>query len=454
MFFCITLYSLACRFNFGQLGKPILIVTEKGVLVVDISLEEAIEKHALPYRSGEDLNRVIDAIGNSKIVLLGEASHGTSEFYTIRAELSKRLIQDHGFSIIAVESDWPPAYAVNLHIKALGNLEQDSIDVLQAFNRWPTWMWANEEVSDFINWLRLHNAQSAKKTGFYGIDLYSLWESMEEIIQHLSVAGLSGNQLELAKKTLACFDSFDRDPEKYALSAIHPANRCINEVERLLTSFRKDAPLFKDEKEMALSLKMNALVARNAEDYYSAMVRDDALSWNIRDEHMAAAIKEIREFHGSDAKIIIWEHNTHIGDARATDMRRAGMVNVGQLLREQQHQDGIFSIGFGTYTGSVIAARSWGEPFQNMRIPPARLNSWEELLNRTGAYDKILLFDNANYALFDRWIGHRAIGVVYHPEDESRGNYVPSKIAQRYDAFIFINDTKALTPIPVENPIL
>lgn len=421
---------------------------------MDISLEEAIKKHALPYRSSEDLNRIVDAIGSSKIVLLGEATHGTSEFYTIRAELSKRLIQERGFSIIAVEGDWPPSHSVNRHTKAYSPAEQESREVLQAFNRWPTWMWANEEVADFIEWLRLHNGQSAQKTGFYGIDLYSLWESMEEIIRHLSTASPSASHLELAKKAFACFEPFNRDAEKYAMSAIHPFNRCIDEVDKLLEVMRQDSALYQDGQETALSLKINALVARNAEDYYSAMARDDTLSWNVRDGHMVEAINEIRDFHGPDAKIIVWEHNTHIGDARATDMRREGMVNVGQLMREQQHAEGVFALGFGTYTGSVIAASSWGAPFQKMRVPPARLNSWEELLNRTGAHDKLLIFGDDNHALFNRWVGHRAIGVVYHPEYEAHGNYVPSKISERYDAFIFINETTALTPIPIEKTIL
>ncbi len=421
---------------------------------MDISLEEAITTHALPYHTDEDLNKIVDAIGNSKIVLLGEATHGTSEFYTCRAEITKRLIQEKGFSLIAIEGDWPPTDAVNRFVKAYDQTERNSYEILQAYNRWPTWMWANEEIADFIGWLRLHNSRSAQKTGFYGIDVYSLWESLDEIVRLLSNNNLSPKHLKLAKETLACFEASNRDPEKYAVSAVHLSNRCIEEVDNLLHALRKDEEIFKDAQETALSLKLNALVARNAEDYYSAMIRDDALSWNIRDGHMVSAINEIRDFHGREAKIIIWEHNTHIGDARATDMRRAGMVNVGQLLREQQLSEEVFSVGFGTYTGSVIAASSWGTPFQKMRIPPARLNSWEELLNRTGAHNKILLFDNGNYALFDRWVGHRAIGVVYHPEYEAHGNYVPSKIAQRYDAFVFINDTKALTPIPIDKPLL
>lgn len=420
---------------------------------MDISLEEAIKRHALPYRSAEDLNKIVDAIGNSKIVLLGEATHGTSEFYTCRAEITKRLIQEKGFSIIAIEGDWPPTHAVNRFVKAYDHTEQNSCDVLKAYNRWPTWMWANEEVADFIHWLRLHNAKSRQKTGFYGIDLYSLWESLDAITHHLSTARTSRSHLAL-EAALECFKPSNRDSDKYAMSSVRLTNRCIEEVDNLRVSLRNDEALYQDEQETELSLKMNALVVKNAEDYYSATVQDDALSWNIRDGHMVSAINEIRDFHGRDSKIIVWEHNTHIGDARATDMRREGMVNVGQLLREQQRNEEVFSVGFGTYTGSVIAAKSWGDRFENMRIPPARLNSWEELLNRTGAHDKILLFDKANYTLFNRWVGHRAIGVLYHPEYEAHGNYVPSKIAQRYDAFVFINETTALTPLLIEKTLL
>ncbi|MGK7378861.1 erythromycin esterase family protein [Planococcus sp. 1R117A] len=418
------------------------------------SLEEAVKIHARPFDPNEDLSPIIEAIGDAKIVMLGEASHGTSEFYTVRAELSKRLIQEKGFSIIAVEGDWPSAQQVNRYIKGYGNTGKTPHEVLQAFTRWPTWMWANEEIADFIDWLKEHNAQSAHKTGFYGIDIYSLWESMDEVVHYLTHTNPAGGDLELAKKAFSCFEPFNREPEGYAISSANFSTVCIDEVTKLLSSIRANEEHYRDKQESDLNLEINALVTKNAEDYYRAMVKSGEVSWNIRDEHMVEAINEVRDYHGKDAKIIIWEHNTHIGDARATDMRNDGMLNVGQVLREQNRPEDVFAVGFGTYEGTVIASEAWGVPYKVMDVPPARLNSWEEILHRTGAHNKYLIFDANNFSLFDRWTGHRAIGVVYNPKYEARGNYVPSRIPSRYDAFIFIDQTKALTPLEVRNPIL
>ena len=198
-----------------------------------------------------------------------------------------------------------------------------------------------------------------------------------------------------------------------------------------------------------LNLKVNALVTKNAEEYYRAMLQDNALSWNIRDEHMVEAINEVMNHYGENAKIIVWEHNTHIGDARATTMQEDGMFNVGQLLREQFKNEDVYAVGFGTHRGTVIAAEKWGVPFEKMVVPPARQHSWEDLLHKSGAFDKLFVFNEDNRKYFTGWIGHRAIGVVYNPEYEQFGNYVPSQIGNRYDAFIFIDQTKALEPLDV-----
>ncbi|RNF39123.1 erythromycin esterase family protein [Planococcus salinus] len=415
------------------------------------SLEEAAKSHARPFRTFQDLTPLIDALGDSKIVMLGEATHGTSEFYSIRAEISKRLIEEKGFSIIAVEGDWPSAQQINRYIKAYSSQQKGPEEILQAFTRWPTWMWANEEMVQFIEWLKNHNNQSQLKTGFYGLDVYSLWESMEEVLQYLTHTNPSGGDLELARRAFSCFEPFNREPENYAISSSTFSKVCVDEVSKLLASIRSNEEQYKDEQESDLNLAVNALVAKNAEDYYRAMVQSGAMSWNIRDEHMVETANKILDYHGPETKIIIWEHNTHIGDARATDMKNDGMVNVGQLLREQHPQEDVFAVGFGTYSGTVIAAESWGDRHQQITVPPARVNSWEEILHRTGAFDKLFLFDENNHELFARWTGHRAIGVVYNPEFEAYGNYVPTKISERYDAFIFIDETKALTPLEVEN---
>lgn len=418
---------------------------------MDTSLEETIAKFAQPFDSTDNLSPILEAIGDAKIVMLGEASHGTSEFYKVRAELSKRLIEEKGFTLIAVEGDWPSAQQVNRYIKGFKEEKKEAWEIVKSFTRWPTWMWANEEMADFIGWLKAHNSRSEQKTGFYGIDIYSLWESMEEVIHYLTHTNPSGGDLELAKKAFSCFEPFNREPENYAISYASFSTVCVEEVSKLLSSIRSNEDLYKDDWENDLNLKINALVTKNAEDYYRAMVQSGEVSWNIRDEHMVEAINEIRDYHGRDAKIIIWEHNTHIGDARATDMKNDGMINVGQVLREQNRPEDVFALGFGTYTGTVIASEAWGAPHQIMEVPPARIHSWEELFHRTGAGDQFVIFNDQNRKAFDQWAGHRAIGVVYHPEFEARGNYVPSKLSTRYDAFIYIENTTALSPIPVEN---
>ena len=411
------------------------------------TLEQSIKQYAKPFETAEDLSAIIDAIGESKIVLLGEASHGTSEFYTIRAEISKRLIEEKGFTLVAVEGDWPSTQYINRYIKGYNDEPSDIREVLKGFERWPTWMWANEEIAEFVSWLKDYNDASSDKVGFYGIDVYSLWESLDEVVQYLRKTNPKGTDLAFAQKAISCFEPFNRHPETYAFSSMNITDACVDEVTKLVASIRVNEEKYKNEKEADLNLKINALVAKNAEEYYRAMVRSDELSWNVRDEHMVEAINEVMDYHGKDAKIIIWEHNTHIGDASATDMKADGMINVGQILRQQNRKEDVFAVGFGTHRGTVIAADEWGIQHKEITVPPARKDSWEDALHRAGAFDKMLIFTKENRALFGDWIGHRAIGVVYNPDYEAYGNYVPSKVGYRYDAFIYIEQTKALSPI-------
>jgi len=416
---------------------------------VNYTLEEAVIKYAIPMDSDPDYAALIDAIGDASIVLLGESSHGTSEFYKIRSEISKKLIEQKGFTAIAVEGDWPSAQIINQYIKGYSDSDASAQEIVKAFDRWPTWMWANEEIADFVNWLKMHNNNKNpdKKVGFYGIDIYSLWESMEGIIHYLTESNPAGADLKLAKKAFSCFEPFNGMPDHYAISTAHFSQVCIDEVSDLLSSIRSNKEQYDDTNEADLNLKVNALVAKNAEEYYRTMLKDNAQSWNIRDEHMVEAINEVINYYGTNSKIIVWEHNTHIGDARATTMQDDGMLNVGQLLREQYKHDQVYAVGFGTYQGTVIAAEEWGVPYKVINVPPARQHSWEALLHQTGAFDKLFIFNEDNRKHFISWIGHRAIGVVYNPENEAYGNYVPSQIGNRYDAFIFIDQTEALTPI-------
>ncbi|GKV63894.1 MULTISPECIES: erythromycin esterase family protein [unclassified Sporosarcina] len=413
-------------------------------------LVAAIQEQSILLDDPAAFNQLLQEIGDAKIVMIGEATHGTSDFYRLRAEFSKRLIQEKGFAAIAVEGDWPSVYAINRFVKGYDSQPQSVKELLiSSFGRWPAWMWANEDVELFVSWLAKENQQrtSDAKIGFYGIDLYSLYESIDEVVNFLESNPSYGTDLEFAKKAFSCFEPYNRMPEHYALSSAHFTDECIAEVTSLLQSIRANEQRYPQAHEQDLNLEMNALAAKNAEAYYRTMLQDDALSWNIRDTHMVEAIKEIQNYYGEDAKIIVWEHNTHIGDATATSMADQGLTNVGQLIREQYGRKHTYAIGFGTYEGTVIAGSSWGETPEEMNIPPARFNTWEGQLHAAGAQDKLLLFNDKNRKQFDEWIGHRAIGVVYNPEFEAYGNFVPSRVSERYDAFLYIDRSTALMPL-------
>ncbi|WP_313236178.1 erythromycin esterase family protein [Sporosarcina ureae] len=412
-------------------------------------LVAAIKEQAIPLDDPSAFDRLLKEVGDAQIVMIGEASHGTSDFYRLRAEFSKRLIREKSFAAIAVEGDWPSVQRINSYVKGYDGQPALNEMLSNSFSRWPAWMWANEEIAAFATWLAHENEQrgSDSLVGMYGIDLYSLYDSIDEVMNFLESHPSYGADLELAKKAFSCFEPYNRMPEHYALSSAHFTDECITEVTSLLESIRTNEERYPRANEQDLNLTMNALVAKNAEAYYRAMLRDDALSWNIRDTHMAEAIKELQNYYGKDAKIIVWEHNTHIGDASATSMTDHGLTNVGQLIREQYGRENTYAIGFGTYEGTVIAGSSWGETPEEMAVPPARFNTWEGQLHAAGAHDKMLLFDDKNRKQFDEWIGHRAIGVVYNPEFEAYGNFVPSRISERYDAFLYIDRSTALRPL-------
>lgn len=403
---------------------------------------EDIKAHSIRFDSTDDLSDIVSKASEADFVLLGEATHGTSEFYKIRAELTKKLIAEKGFSFVAVEGDWPSCFLVNQYIK--GYDQGQLLDPFSHFNRWPTWMWANEEVSDFINWLKNFNSKQPNKIGFYGMDVYSLWESMEEIIRQLEK--LSPTHVESARKAFACFEPFNREAESYAVSAAFYGEDCTEEVINTLVDLQKNKYKYNGSEEQGLNIDINSLVMLNAERYYRAMAKGGPDSWNIRDHHMVTALEKMREYYPRGAKCIVWEHNTHIGDARATDMVDEGLVNVGQLLREK-YGEKVYAVGFGTHRGKVIAAREWGGKVEELEVPKARSGSFESLLHESGAYNKYMMFNDENRNIFNDIIGHRAIGVVYNPEVEHLGNYVPTRVADRYDSFIFVDETSALSPL-------
>lgn len=401
---------------------------------------------AQPLRTRADLAGLVERVSGSRFVCLGEASHGTHEYYRWRAEISRRLIETAGFGWIGVEGDWPDCWRLNEWVRGLTGRDLDAAQVLAGFERWPTWMWANRDVADFLDWLRGHNLarRPEERVGFYGLDVYSLWDSLREVIAWLEAH--APESLRTAMQAWQCFVPFREDPHRYAHSTRLVPENCEADVVGLLVEVRLRARSRAGD-EAAFDAVQNAEVAAGAERYYRAMVRGDRTSWNVRDIHMADTVDRLGAHLGPASKGLIWEHNTHIGDARATDMATEGMVNVGQLLRERHAGEGVSLIGFAGHRGSVLAASGWGEPERVMAVPPARPGSHEDQLHRAVGEPSVLVFgdDRATPWLAGRF-GHRAIGVVYRPEREG-GNYVPTRMGGRYDALLWFEDTTALTAL-------
>jgi erythromycin esterase len=416
-----------------------------------LELNQLINNNSVALKDHDDLDALIEKIGDARYVLLGEASHGTHEYYTLRARISKRLIEEKGFSFIAVEGDWPDCYRVNRYIKNYQDAGNSAFEVLHSFNRWPTWMWANWEIVALTEWLKQYNVVHPRenKVGFYGLDVYSLWESLAAIIAYLDKNDPATRHT--ATEALACFEPYGGDEGRaYARASLMVPSICEDEVIDLLTQIRRNMPSYNSDKEAVMSAEQNAHVIVNAEKYYRAMIRPGSASWNIRDHHMADTLYRLMDFYGPEARGIVWEHNTHIGDARATDMSREGLVNVGQLVREDREYEGVYTVGFGSYSGTVVAGNEWGDVMRVMHVPEAMPDSWEHILHQLDGKDRIVFMnEDMRRELDDVSLLHRAIGVVYHPRYEKRGNYVPSKITERYDAFIYLDSTKALLPLHI-----
>jgi erythromycin esterase-like protein len=403
---------------------------------------------ARPLGSPADLDPLLARVGNARIVLLGEASHGTHEYYTWRAAITRRLVEEKGFSFVAVEGDWPDCYRVNRFVKGDPDAAADPREALDTFRRWPTWMWANEEVLELVGWMREHNAgrPDDRKVGFYGLDVYSLWDSLHEVMGFLRKA--DGEAFDSARRALKCFEPFGEDAQDYARATVLVPHSCQDQVVdllRLVRARREQAtPGSRDGQFVA---EQNAWVVQNAEAYYRAMVRSDSGSWNVRDRHMADTLNRLMARHGPAAKAVVWEHNTHIGDARYTDMADEGMVNLGQLVRDRYGEADVVLVGFGSHRGRVIAGRAWGDPWEEMRVPPARDDSWEDVFHQTGDDNRLLVFPRLETGEAAGWRGHRAIGVVYRPQFEQFGNYVPTVLPRRYDAFLYFDQTQAVRPL-------
>lgn len=423
---------------------------------------DPVRASARPLTGLQSFDPLLERIGDARYVLLGEASHGSTDYYRWRAALTRRLIEEKGFSFVAVEGDWPDCQAVHRSVTAAPDAPDDPLDVLMEFARWPTWMWANTNVLRFARWLRAYNVglpRGSSPVGFFGLDVYSLWESLDAVIGYLDIHAPA--ELPRALDAHRCFEPYAEDPRCYASATRFAPSGCEPEVRALLTRMRHftegaEAP---GGSFARFNARQNAEVLAGAERYYRTMAGGGPHagneSWNIRDHHMADTLDRLMEHHGPDAKAVVWAHNTHVGDARATDMTAAGLVSLGRLVREEHAAEGVVLVGFGSYDGTVIAAGHWGDPPGMIRVPPARTGSVEELLHRALPGDAALFVfpEGVHHELragadwFDEERDHRAIGVVYRPDAERRGNYVPTVLGERYDAFVFLDRSQALTPL-------
>ncbi|HWA98532.1 MAG TPA: erythromycin esterase family protein, partial [Pirellulales bacterium] len=341
---------------------------------------KALRDARFPLANDHDLAPLIDRIGQARYVLLGAASHGTDEYHRWRQRVTQQLVRRKHFNVIAIEGSWSACRQIDQFIAGAMMGGDDRPSVLQRFNRWPAWMWANASVPPSVEWLRNYNGEASadRRVSVYGLDLFELWDSLQAIIEHLDRA--KSPALDAARQAYRCFEPFE-NVAQYARAPAWLPSECEEAIVELLTTLHREALALSDRDDEFHCREYEAAV-EHAERYYRELIRGSARSWNVREMHMAETLRRIVEHHGPDAKVVIWEHNSHVGDARATDMARAGMVNLGQLLRMQNAANEVLLVGFASYHGSVLAAREWGSQPECMTMPAAEPDSWEDLMHR------------------------------------------------------------------------
>ena len=415
---------------------------------------QALRAEARPLTGAPgDHDELLELIGDAKLVLIGEATHGTHEFYRQRAVITKRLIEEKGFQAVAIEGDWPDAYRVNRYVRGAAD-DPDAERALAGFQRFPTWMWRNADVLDFVGWLRAHNERGHGAAGFYGLDLYSLYRSLEAVIDYL--ARVDPAAAERAKRRYACFERFE-ESQAYGYAVARgisePCRRGVlgqlAELQRSAGDYlRRDGLAAEDEQFYA---EQNARLVLNAEEYYRTMFDGAEPSWNLRDRHMADTLDRLLahlDRHDGDTRAVVWAHNSHVGDARSTGMGARGELNIGQLARERHGRDA-FLLGFTTYDGTVSAASNWDAPVERKRVRPALAESYEALFHRIGMpafWLPLVAHGRAGPALREPML-ERAIGVIYRPETERASHYFGARLADQFDAVIHIDRTRAVEPL-------
>jgi erythromycin esterase len=411
------------------------------------NLIAALRERSHVLNDAGNLDPLLSMIGKKRAVLLGEASHGTEEYYTWRARISKRLIAEKDFRFIAVEGDWGAAMAVNRYVKHMDGSAETAREALDSFTRWPTWLWNNQAILELAEWMREHNANlpEDRRVGFYGIDVYGMSESLEKVPRH--VARLNDAAADQVNEKYNCFRAYADDVRRY-LFRVQAGRSCEQEIASVVQLLRENHDEWSAQDRAAyFHAKQNALVVKNAERHYRTMIYRDHQSWNARARHFHLTLERLLDLYGESSRGIVWAHNTHIGDARATPMAMQRQVNIGQLARESLGRENIALIGFSTYRGEVVAGAQWEAPRQIMPVARARAGSLEHLLMRVREEPFLFIVDDVrNVPGIDRRIGHRAIGVTFNPQQEPR-HYVPTILTERYDAFIFIPETTALREV-------
>jgi erythromycin esterase-like protein len=412
-----------------------------------------VRKAARPVADGYEA--LLEMAGKAQTVLIGEASHGTHEFYARRAELTRRLIEEKGFRAVAAEADWPDSFRVHRFVTGRGD-DKSATEALGDFRRFPAWMWRNTVVVEFIEWLREWNSRRHSEkdaAGFYGLDLYSMHSSIEAVLDYLDK--VDPDSARRARHRYGCFDHFGEDPQHYGLATeAGGAEPCEEEVVAQLVELRRkytelisrDGHIGEEE---FFSAEQNARLIANAERYYRAMFHGRANSWNLRDEHMFQTLNQlIRHLDSGEARVVVWAHNSHLGDARATAMSARGEFNLGQLVRERLGGES-FGIGFTTNAGTVTAASDWGEPAERKRVRPALSGSYEELFHAVGLPNFWINLGERNEAtaLLGQERLERAIGVIYRPETERWSHYFEARLPDQFDAVIHLDETRALEPL-------
>jgi protein-L-isoaspartate(D-aspartate) O-methyltransferase len=422
---------------------------------IEASLPELIYQSSEHFASIEHVNldNLMKRIGDSRLILLGEASHGTAEFYDMRARITQELIEKKGVTIIAVEADWPDAAYIDHYIHGSS---PDPFLKSQPFSRFPTWMWANHSVLDFINWLKAHNAtvkDPDQQVGFYGLDLYSLYTSIEVVLHYLDT--VDPQTAEVARLRYGCLMPWASDPSMYSRVTLTKQYReCEEEVLATLKDLHnKRMEYSRADGGRFFDAEQNARVVSNAERYYRTMYYAENNSWNQRDQHMFETLQSVLNFRGPDAKAVIWEHNSHIGDARATEMSARGELNVGQLVR-QEYGDAAYLIGFGTDHGTVAAASEWSGPMEIKQVLPSHRDSYEHVCHEVAAENFLLpLREPLKQITREKLLKERlerAIGVIYRPETELQSHYFYASLPHQFDEYIWFDETRAVEAITRE----